>query len=72
MVTIQTEVAVESEGKKKFSFGRITKRFKFVKRPEQSTDKEKSPAKKKFSFGKLFRRKEKQPEVHFDSGYGEF
>lgn len=70
MVTIQTKVDV-SDGKEKFSFARISRKLKFSKRTKQSTDKEKLPAdKKKFSIRNFFRSSKKQPEVHFDSGYG--
>lgn len=71
MVTNQTKVADECEEKEKFSFARITRKLKFRKRSKQSVDKEKSPAKKKFSFARKFRNNKNQPEIHFDSGYGE-
>ena len=65
---IQTEVD-GSERTKKFSFRTLASRFKLSK---PSTDKDPRPSvKKKFSFRKFFRRKQKQPEVEFNSGYGE-
>lgn len=71
MVTFAVAEVDEREGKEKFSFTSITKRFKF--RPKRvENDAETAPvAKKKFRFLKLFRRKKKQPDVVFDSGYGE-
>lgn len=63
MVTTQTDVE-DCEGKEKFSFTSITRKFKFSKR----TDK-KSP-RRKFKFSNFFRRK-KPAEAHFDSGFGE-
>lgn len=67
MVTIQAETTNESEGKRKFKFARKFKISKKIK-----TDKKNSPEKRKFSVVNFFRGKEKQPEIHFDSGYGEF
>jgi hypothetical protein len=61
MVTTQSE-AIDG----KFSFARITRRFRISR---HSKEKEK-PARKKFSLSKFFRR-EKQPDIQFESGYGE-
>lgn len=70
MVTIQTDVDDDCDGKRKFSFSSVKKKLKNARKFKISSDK-KSPTKKKFSFSKLFRRKEKEPEVEFTSGYGE-
>jgi hypothetical protein len=73
VIIVQPEVFDESEGNEKFSFARITRKFKFTKRTKSSTDKETLPAKNKFNVRNLFRsrKKEKEPEVKFESGYGE-
>lgn len=69
MITIQTDVE-EREEKGKFNFKTIARKFKFSRKTESSTDKKSS--KKNFKLKDFFSRRKKEPEVQFDSGYGEF
>lgn len=69
MVTFKASVD-EREGNEKFSFAGITKIFRFSTKDENSADK-KAPQKKKFDLKRIFRRKKKEPDVKFNSGYGE-
>lgn len=74
MIKIQKDIE-DFEIKDKFNFNSLKRKFKF-----SSSDNKSSPAKppgkepKKFSFKNLFRsdKKEQEPEIKFESGYGEF
>lgn len=72
MVTARAE-SEEFEGKEKFSFTTITKRFKFARKVEVTDEKNPWPQPKaSFRLNKFFRRKKKDAIVKFDSGLGEF
>lgn len=68
MVTAKADFE-EFENKEKFRFASIARRFKSSKKKIETVDKKPRP-KRKFSLKSLFTRR-KEPDVEFNSGYGE-